>query len=303
MSAKKILVTGAAGMLGSCVLEELRVLPGVSLVGAVHTHSHPVAGVPEAKVELTDQAAAAALLREVDPDVIIHCAAKVSVDACEKDKSYARALHSETSGQLAAHRGGKVDFLYVSTDSVFDGKTGGYSETDAPSPLNYYALSKREGELAVLSANPAAIVIRVNIYGFHVPPGQSLFEWCHGRLASGETVPGFEDITFNPLYTRQLARLMCGFVERGHPAGVIHAGSDRTVSKLDFLRLVAEQFGYPPGMVTAARGEFSPFETPRPKHTTLNTEILKGILGEIPSLSDGIRELHADFKEKNRGVR
>lgn len=297
---KRILVTGSAGMLGRRILEDLSALNVFSLLGMVHTRSHHVAAVPEARIDLIDGAATDALLADFDPDVIVHCAARVSVDACERDKEYARALHVDACRRLAGHRQGKHTFIYISTDSVFDGRTGNYSETDAPNPLNYYARTKREAEIAALQANPGAVIIRTNIYGFHIPPGLSLFEWAKGRISAGQKVNGYEDIAFNPLYTGQLAGIVVHIINNieRFPAGILHAGSDQCLSKFAFLRMVSEEFGYGQDMVIPSREEFSPLETPRPKNTTLNTARLRALTGAVPSLRDGINALYREYREK-----
>ena len=99
---------------------------------------------------------------------MIHCAALANVDACEADPAQARQLNTEVPGKLAEHvaRGG-ARLLHVSTDAVFDGQRGGYTEEDAPNPLSVYARTKLEGEQARAGRpTPTAIVARVNLFGW-----------------------------------------------------------------------------------------------------------------------------------------
>ena len=86
--------------------------------------------------------------------------------------------------------------LYISTDSVFDGGRGNYSETDTPGPVNAYAKTKLHGEREVLRQNPTALIARVNFYGWNAQEKHSLAEWLLQQFTLGKLVPGFSDVFF-----------------------------------------------------------------------------------------------------------
>src|SRR5256885_12033668 len=90
----------------------------------------------------------AALVADLRPDGIIHCAAMTDVDACEKDAETAWAVNAAAVAALAK---APARLTALSTDYVFDGKRGGYDEDDAPNPQGVYARTKLAGELAALS--------------------------------------------------------------------------------------------------------------------------------------------------------
>src|SRR5206468_3889008 len=100
-------------------------------------------------------------------------------------------------------------------DSVFDGRRGKYSETDQPAPLNVYARSKWQAEQKVAERYPAAVIARVNIYGWNAQEKLSLAEWFLRRFAEAEYVPGFTDVIFCPILVNDLASVLLQMLERG----------------------------------------------------------------------------------------
>src|SRR5258707_9472246 len=131
-----VLITGASGMLGRDLMRRF------ADVGAVGTAlSRTGAGLT--RLDLTDHAATAALVRELRPKVIVHAAAERRPDVSEKDHAATRALNVDATanlGKAARHAGAYV--LGISTDYVFDGSKAPYREEDAPHPLNYYGQTK-----------------------------------------------------------------------------------------------------------------------------------------------------------------
>jgi dTDP-4-dehydrorhamnose reductase len=140
------LVTGASGLLG------------LNFALAVDGKEHQVTGVDYRnplkwvnfkmlQMELTAPGVVERVIGEVKPDVVLHCAANANVDDCEKDPAAARKLNSDLPGVVAAAaKKHAAKMVHISTDAVFDGKTGNYSEDDLPNPLSVYASTKLEGE-------------------------------------------------------------------------------------------------------------------------------------------------------------
>jgi dTDP-4-dehydrorhamnose reductase len=287
----KVLVTGASGMLGKDVSAACH-REGWNVSGIFRTPlSHAVKFPGNVfNIDLTNNKDLAKLLADLKPDLIIHCAAAVNVDACEENKKYADALHVRSTEILAA---ATKRIVYVSTDSVFDGEKGNYAETDVPAPLNYYAETKLEGEKKAL-ANLNSIVLRTNIYGFHHTEMPSLAEWALGNLRNNKSIGGFTDVFFNPLYTAQLADVIIALVKKEYK-GVLNAASDPFISKYLFLVKLAETFGYPASLVEEKSISDISFKAKRPNNTTLNFSKQEEILGAAPTLSEGLEMFKRDY--------
>jgi dTDP-4-dehydrorhamnose reductase len=291
----RVLITGATGMLGKDITDELAVDQGYEVVGLVRKRSDLPAGVRSMRCDLCDLDGLRSVLRDVEPDIVIHCAGIVNVDLCEKDRQTAEAVHVDAT-RVMADRG--CTFVYISSDSVFDGRRGKYGEEDPVNPLNHYARSKRRGEVAGLEVNPRTCVLRTNIYGFHRPRGSSLAEWALDKLRAQQPIDGFDDVYFNPLYTKQVARLVRGnFMQGDHP-GIWNLACDKTLSKYEFLVLLASAFSLPATMVQATSVESARFEAPRPKNTTLRTDKVRKLIGAVPSFQEGLAEFCYDYQHE-----
>jgi len=245
--------------------------------------------------DLTDEAFIDKLLVEVQPDLIIHCAAIVNVNLCEQNKALCENVHINATKYLAQYKKAKI--VYISTDSVFDGVKGNFSETDQTAPQNYYAKTKLLGESAVL-ANPSSLIVRTNIYGFNKPAGKSLAEWALGELNSGKQVNGFSDVYFNPLYTRQLARIIKDLIDSGKE-GIFHAASTAKLSKFEFVRSIAKAFDLSEKNVSSALIDEVFEGAKRPKNSSLSIAKLTPYVKNKKDLSieEGLKEFARDYKK------
>jgi dTDP-4-dehydrorhamnose reductase len=295
MHEKAILITGAAGMLGKDIAQLVSREHGMRSFGIVRSEHQTCFANEVVLCDLADAEKLKRILHQIDPAVIIHCAAIVDFDRCEQDHQQADAVHVHATRVLSRFKASTTRFIYVSTDSIFDGEKGNYTESDRAAPLNYYATSKYAGENVALGANPSCAVVRTNIYGFHSEMGKSLAEWAIGNLSSGKSISGFTDVIFNPLYTKQLARLLVRYFVDSRFNGIWHFGTEQFHSKHDFLCSLATTFGYSSALVERGSIEQIHFTAPRPKDTTLNVSRLKDIVGEIPTLDEGLREMQEDY--------
>lgn len=292
----RILVTGSSGMLGKDIVKILSNDVDCFVVGfdkAVNPYlstDHQVIG------DLTDLKFLSSSLDKINPDVIIHCAAIVNVDECETNKSMAETLHCDVTGILARYKNGFTRFIHISTDSVFDGQKGNYTEEDIPNPINYYAKTKRYGEIAVLENNHNAVVIRTNIYGFHLETGKSLVEWAINNLRQGKSISGFTDVYFNPVYTKQLGEVIKEIIPAKYFKGILNVSSKEYSSKYEFLLRIARQFNFNTDLIIKNSVKKFQFLAPRPINTTLNTNLLRSEFKKELTLQEGISALGKDYE-------
>ncbi len=285
-----LVVTGASGLLGASVLRSAVEL-GWETVGLCHRHVIRDPAVEFARVDLTDDSATRKLLSDLRPDVIMHCAAATNVDWCEDNPKQAEAINVQASAVLAEIASTlNARFVYVSTDSVFDGKKGDYVETDEPAPLNVYARSKLAGERETLRRNAAAIVVRVSIYGWNSQNKDSLAEWVLRRLEEGSDVPGFTDVFFTPILVNHLVPVLFAMLQHAL-AGLYHVAGSERISKFEFARRVAITFGFDPARVTPCQVKDMKLRAARPLDVSLNTEKIKTALGRpMPNVDSGLCE-------------
>lgn len=290
-----ILVSGASGLLGVNFVKKLTSL-GVDTV-ALH-NSTPIItqGLKSVKADIRNQDLIKRIIKEYKPSWIVHCAAQTNVDWCEKNPSTTWAINAQATGELAKQAELiKAGFIYISTDSVFDGLEGNYKEHEAVNPLNVYASSKLAGERAVEKNHKRSVILRTNIYGWSLQYKLSLVEWIIERFKANQTITGFSDVYFSPIMVTDLCDIITSIINQ-RLYGLYHAVSSGSCSKYCFAKLVGEVFGYNQDLVVPISVKSLSLIASRPTNTTLNNTKLSGELCEvIPDVKTGLFKLKTLF--------
>jgi dTDP-4-dehydrorhamnose reductase len=289
-----MVATGASGLLGANLLLAARER-GARCAGVRHRAPLEIPGVETVSTDLNDAAAVDALLARIKPDWIVHCAAATDVDWCEAHPDEARRVNAGTTGVLAAAaRRAGAGLLLVSTDSVFDGRTGGYVEGDATGPLNVYARTKLEAEDAVRDAGlERHLIVRSNLFGWNAQDKTSLAEWIVRELEAGRRIKGFRDVVFAPLLVNDLSSVLLDLMAGG-THGLFHAAAPAPMSKLEFARAAAAAFGLDASLIDESSIDGAPLKARRPKNTSLNAARLTRTLGRaLPGLPESLDRFRA----------
>ncbi len=230
MCAMRLLVTGAAGMLGRDV------------VTAAGDAGHEVAAVARAELDMTDQDAVRAVIAAARPDAVINCAAWTDVDAAEAEETAATAVNGAGAGHVAkaAAEAGAL-LVHVSTDYVFDGTaTEPYPEAAPPAPRSAYGRSKLAGEQAVAAAGGRAAIVRSSwLFG---PHGRNFVDTMRRLGAEREEIAVVDDQVGCPTYTGHLAPALVQIAER-KLAGVLHVAGGGRCSWFELAAATFEEAG------------------------------------------------------------
>lgn len=292
----RILITGASGLLG--VNLALEAAKEHTVFGLVNRQFLRTEAFTVLQGDLLAPGAVEKLLDLTTPDWVIHCAALANVDACEAEPEQAQNVNAILPGKLAGHvaRGG-ARLLHVSTDAVFDGQRGNYSEGDLPNPLGVYAETKLAGERSVAEADPAAIIARVNMFGWSLTGQRSLAEFFYNNLSAGKPVKGFTDVYFCPLLANHLARIMLEMLKAGL-SGLYHVVSSDCSSKYDFGVQLARRFGLDEELISPTSVQTAGLSAARSPNLTLDSSKLAWALKiPLPRISAGLDELHSLFQQ------
>jgi dTDP-4-dehydrorhamnose reductase len=280
---QKVLVTGASGLLGSNL--SWRYAYNSECTGWYASRPITIPSVSTERIDLTDHDSVAKALDRIQPDLIVHTAAATDVEWCEQNPENAKAINEDATISLA-HKAEEhgAKFVYTSTDSVFDGKTGNYTENDAPAPLNVYARGKVRTEREVAKACPSALIIRSYFYG-HSPSGtRSLLEWVIARVLVSDNVPGFTDSYFSPIGVRDFADALDAVLAI-NTTGLLHLGSRDSVSKYEFARMVMEAYECDMTLLRPIKVDDLGLKADRPRNTSLNVDLLQAYgTGPCPPL-------------------
>jgi len=224
-------------------------------------------------------------------DTVIHTAAMVSPDACEKDPSMAHTLNVVGTREVArwaeARRAGMV---YFSTDLVFDGKKGGYREADSPVPLNVYGRPKLEAEGEVARICTRGVVVRLALsYG---PTRGAKGDWTlamRRALEEGGVLRLFTDQFRSPAYVGDTAEAVFRLARNGHN-GVYHLGGGERTSRYGFGRTFCRVFGLAEEKFVPIRMAEVRMAAPRPADCSLDSGKLARETGLVPcGVEQGLR--------------
>jgi dTDP-4-dehydrorhamnose reductase len=268
----KLLVTGAAGMLGRDVML------------AAGNAGHDVVGYGRAELDITNPEALSRRLDLERPDVVINCAAWTDVDGAEDAEEAAFAVNGAGAGNVAA-AAAKVEarILHVSTDYVFDGAKGSpYVESDQPAPLSAYGRTKLAGEEAVAAANKRHFIVRsAGLFGI----GGRNFVETMLRLAERQSeVTVVRDQVGSPTYTWHLAYGIARLIE-GIEYGIHHMAASGQCSWYEFAQEIFEQAKVDCRVLSITSEEFGA-AAPRPAFSALTSQREHAI--RLPIWQDGL---------------
>lgn len=291
----RILVTGASGLLGvNLAMEASREHEVIGVTNTLDLEGTPFRCIT---AELMDTDAFSKVLDQVQPDWVIHCAALANLDECEDDPAFAEMMNSELPGVVAKATRGKARLVHISTDAVFDGTQGNYTEEDEPNPHNVYSRTKLAGEWAVMEANPDAMIARVNLFGWSLKGKRSLSEWFFYNMQAGKPVKGFTDVTFCPLLVNDIAGILLEMLDK-NLSGLYHLVGSKCISKFDFGKSVAHTFGLDESLISPISVNDFGLKAVRSNNLCLNTDKLSHALGRsIPDYSTGLTRLSELYQQ------
>ncbi|MSR21728.1 MAG: dTDP-4-dehydrorhamnose reductase [Gemmatimonadetes bacterium] len=260
----RILVTGAAGLLGGALVAEAR------------ARGHEVVGLSRTDLDVTDAPLVRRVVSRHRPDAVVHCAAYTAVDRAESEPDLARAVNRDGARNVAtAAAECGAELLYVSTDFVFDGqKRSPYVPNDETGPLSVYGQTKLEGEQAVTEALPGSLVVRTSwLYG-----GQSGFvPAILRRAAKGEGLRVVGDQRGRPTWAPDGAATMLDLLERG-AHGVWHVAGGGECTWLELAREAVRLRGLDVEIEAISSHDFgSPAR--RPAYSVLDLAATEDLLG------------------------
>ncbi|MDF1499265.1 MAG: SDR family oxidoreductase [Anaerolineales bacterium] len=301
----RLLVTGASGLLGTHLV--LEAMNQVEVIAVSNREVVVGEGVHGIQTDLTQPGSIQALFERFEPHWVVNCAAQTDVDACEEDFEAALELNRDVPARLAqASRTQPAKLIHISTDAVFDGKSGNYVEENTPAPVNKYGRSKLEGERAVLAADPGALVLRTNFFGWSAGSKTGLFEWFYQGLRAGESRHGFRDVFVSLISANHLAGWIMRLL-RIDLHGLYHLSSSDCMSKYAFGKLIAEEFSLSGELIQPISVDDANLRVARAKNLCLSTEKFSREIGvDLPTILGGIKVLKecmdGGFREKQRAL-
>ena len=246
----RLLVIGGSGYLGDWVVRLARSTWDVTATYFTHPVAHP--GATWRHLDARDADTVAALMADAHPDAIVHTAA--ANPGPDADFTGTNVTGTRNVARVAAGAG--VRLVHVSTDVVFDGERGDYTEDDLPNPITEYGRSKALAEEEVSASGARAVIARTSIIYGWCPHIDRQARWILDSLRDGTPIYLFADELRNPIWVESLAGALVELA--GHDyTGVLHIAGAHPLSRYEFGTRLARFHGIDPGPITAASSRAS----------------------------------------------
>ena len=292
---KRILITGSNGLLGQKLAELLLTQPDVEILATSRGENKLATILPQvpfASLDVTDKAQVETIVADFRPTHIIHTAAMTNVDQCETDREGALLLNRDAVQYLVdACEKYNVHLIHVSTDFIFDGEDGPYSEDADANPVNFYGETKRLAEEIVKKAKCKWAILRtVLVYGVAHDYGRTnIVLWVRDSLQAGKVIKVVDDQFRTPTLAEDLA-MGCWLAAKHDAEGIYHISGSEMLTPYDMALQVADYFNLDKSLIDKADGNTFTQPAKRPPKTGFIITKAKKDLGYRPhSFAEGIR--------------
>jgi len=255
---KTVLITGSNGLLGQKLVHQLQKDPNYKLI-ATSKGKNRIRSITDfiyEPLDITSIPQVKGVFEKYQPDVLINTAAMTNVDACEEDKEGCWKMNVTAVEYLLAEcQKYDTHLIHLSTDFVFDGENGPYSESDLPKPLSYYGESKFASEKVLQNSEYKnwAIARTIIVYGLVEQMSRSnIVLWAKGALEKGDPINVVDDQFRSPTLAIDLAK-GCIFIADKQAKGVYHLSGKDLMSILELVNRVADFFKLDKSSISAIK--------------------------------------------------
>lgn len=291
---KKILVTGSNGLLGQKLTDAILNNPKFSLIAtAKGVNRHPVkTGYSYEEMDITDENSIRNVVLKYQPDVIINTAAMTNVDVCEIQREECWLLNVTSVAHLInVCKAYSIQLIHLSTDFIFDGVDGPYTEDATPHPLSYYGESKLAAEQLLTASGIHYTILRtIIVYGIVKDMSRSnIVLWAKSALEKGEPINVVNDQWRMPTLAEDLADICLLAAEKG-AKGIYNASGKDMMNIVELVELVADYYGLDKSLINPITSDSLNQAAKRPAKTGFVLDKSVKELGYRPhSFEEGIR--------------
>ena len=282
----RVLITGSNGLLGQKLVSKLSLDESINLIATSKGRNRLSnnKGYNYISLDITDRLKVQEIIISQFPDVVINTAAMTDVDDCEDKKKECDSLNVEAVRYLS-DASQKIDahLIHLSTDFIFDGKSGPYSEEDLPNPLSYYGLSKLKSENLLLQSSCKWTILRTIIVfgvGENLSKGNIVL-WAKDALEKGDPLNIIDDQYRSPTLAEDLADA-CILAANKKSYGVFNISGKDLMSIYEMVERIALFNGLSTGNLNRISSDTLNQKAKRPSKTGFVLDKSREILGYDP---------------------
>lgn len=270
----KVLISGSTGLVGSRIVELLN-------------KDFEFIPLLQSAIDITEKDQVTAFLEKAEFDLFLHLAAYTNVDGAESEREKAYEINvTGTKNVFEETKKRGKEFIYISTDFVFDGKTPPYFEESKPNPLGYYAQTKYEGEQIV---GEDAMIVRL---GFPYRAASERPDFARNLkdlLEKRQEIKVVSDSQFTPTFIDDIAYAL-GHLLNNYSPEIFHIVGENSLSPFDAVEEIARVFGLDTNLIKQTTfEEFYKGKAPRPKLTVIKSR--KNNFYQMKNFSEGLAEI------------
>ena len=297
----RILVTGAAGLLGNRLLHDMA--GGFDVIGVDIHRPSDVTDATFYQLDIADKGSLSLLIRDLQATVVVHAAAFTNVDGCETERGLAWRVNVEGTVNVAeACREVGAKLIHLSSDYIFDGASGPYAEDDEACPISYYGLTKWESEREVRAILDDHIIARTTIlYGYapHVRP--NFVEWTINMLRSGTRIRIATDQVGSPTLADNLVQMISRAIALDKQ-GVYNMAGGEVIDRYGFAIKTADSFGLNASLIEPVTSDDLQQTARRPLRAGLKMERTARELGvQALGVDEGLLVMKRQMMDREEG--
>jgi len=294
--AKKVIIVGCNGLLGQKLVAQFRTKYDVLGCG-IELQLLFKADIRYQQLDITKRPQVKRIIMGEKPHLVINAAAYTDVDRAEKEKELCWAVNVSGVENLSYYTHlVNAKLIHISTDYVFDGYKGNYSENDRPNPLSYYAKSKLAGENAVIASGVEHIIARTAVlYGHAENVRPNFVTWLISQLKQRKQVTIVDDQIGNPTLADNLSEAIATAVQLD-AQGVYHLAGCEAIDRFHFAIKIAEIFELDTNLIQKGKSDTLKQLAQRPLNASLNVSKALTELGvNLYNVTEGLQVLKSQI--------
>jgi len=297
----KTIITGCNGLLGQNLVASYKNKEKISGIDIADRKFVDNKKFTYFKCDITDRNALRDTIVELEPEWIIHTAGYTNVDGAETEKELCWNVNVTGAENIAyAARKARAKIIHISTDYIFDGKDGPYTEDFRPNPLGYYARSKLAAENIIRGSELDHTIVRIMVlYGYGRNLRDNFVTWLIKKLKKNESVNIVDDQIGNTTFAEELAQSIWKIVEK-NKFGVYNIAGSEIIDRYSFALKVAEVFKLKKDLINPIKTEMLAQPAPRPLNSGLIIDKAKEELGiRMSDAEGGLQKFKQQLRKQN----